>query len=356
MMRFRFLTVFGMVLASMTSASLNKANGQTAALPSADSPVTALDQAQQVINQRHFQLMQMLDQLEPYLPLEKLSGKIQLNGSRTMSDMGHQWAENFKQFHPAVEFEGKADGSEVALKALAENPSSIAGVSRPVDEADQKLLQAGNCKEPIAVTIGMEAMAMYVHKDNPLQSLSPEIVKAIFAAAEDGKPKAKRWGDLGVAGPLADKPIVAYERDSASGSQTFVTRVLLAGAKPAKSYKICESNFDICKAVGEDPNGVGFADLNYVNPMVRRVPVLIQGRLIEATEEMVLSGKYPIIRPLLVVFDKSQLASEGKLRESILRYLLSRDGQSIVMKAGFYPADPGFIKHQLNEIFGQQLR
>jgi len=306
--------------------------------------------------QQHFQLMQLLDQLEPYSPLEKLEGKVQLNGSRTMSDIGHQWAENFKQFHPSVEFEGKADGSEIALKQLAENPTSIAGVSRPVDEADQKLLQSGKCKEPIAVTVGIEAMALYVHKSNPLAGVSPETVKAIFAAGVDGKPKAKLWGDLGVEGGLASAPIVAYERDAASGSQTFLSRVLLSGAQVAPSHKICESNFDVCKSIGADPKGVGFADINYFHPEVRRVPVLVQGNLIEANEAMVLAGKYPIVRPLLVVFDKSQLAGDGKLRESILRYLLSRDGQSVVVKAGFYPADPGFIKHQLTEIFGQQLR
>ena len=95
MTRFRFLTVFGMMLASITSASLNRTNGQVAAPPSANSPVVTIDQAQQVIQQQHFQLMQMLDQLEPYQPLEKLAGKVQLNGSRTMSDMGHQWASSF---------------------------------------------------------------------------------------------------------------------------------------------------------------------------------------------------------------------------------------------------------------------
>jgi len=85
---------------------------------------------------QQFQMMQMLDQLPPYRPTEKLSGQAKLSGSRTMSDLGHEWAQNFKQFHPGLEMTGTAEGSEVALRLLSEDPTIIAGVSRPVDAKD----------------------------------------------------------------------------------------------------------------------------------------------------------------------------------------------------------------------------
>jgi len=298
----------------------------------------------------------MLEQLVPYKHTENLTGKVRLSGSTTMSELGHQWAQSFKKFHPEVEFSGTAEGSEVALKLLADDPTIIAGVSRPVDESDQKLLQAAKCKEPIAITVGMEAMAMLVHKSNPLESVSPETVKAIFSARTDPNAKPKVWGDVGVVGPLAKEPIVIYERGPNSGSQTFISRVLLAGAKFDPSFKQCETNSEICESVAANPNGVGFADIHYDHPDVRRVPVLVQGNVVQADELNVMAGKYPIVRPLILVLDKSQLASDGKLRESMLRYVLSRDGQTLVMKSGFFPLDPGFIHQALSELFGEQLR
>jgi phosphate transport system substrate-binding protein len=334
----------------------------TASLPPTGSPETESTASQNTTpaareaQQQQFLIMQMLDQLPPYRPTEKLSGRTTLSGSRTMSDMAHQWAQNFKLFHPGIEFVGTAEGSEVALRLLSEDPTIIAGVSRPVDESDQKMLQAGKCKEPIAITIGMEAMALYVHQSNPLASVSPETVKAIFAAGKDGKPKAKVWGDLGVQGALSHEPITVYERDAGSGSRVFISRVLLGGAELTSSLVPCSSNTELFKAISKDPKGVGFADLNFEHPDVRRVPLVVQGELVQANEVNVWMGKYPIVRPLMLVLDRDQLAKDGKFRESVLRYVLSRDGQITVMKAGFFPLDPGFVHQQLTELFGTQLR
>lgn len=199
-------------------------------------------------------------------------------------------------------------------------------------------------------------MALFVHRSNPLASISPETVKAIFAAGKEGKPKARVWGDLGVQGLLSNEPIAVYEREANSGSRVFISRVLLGGAELTSSLVPCNSNSDICVAISEDTKGVGFADINFEHPDVRRVPLMVQGELIQANEMNVLAGKYPIVRPLMLVLDKDQLTKDGKLRESILRYVLSRDGQNIVMKSGFFPLDPGFVNHQLTELFGQQLR
>jgi phosphate transport system substrate-binding protein len=303
-----------------------------------------------------FQIMQVLEHLPPYRPLDQIAGKVTLSGSTTMNDVGHQWAKNLKLFHPGLEFNGTAEGSEIALKLLSEDPTIIAGVSRPVDATDQSMLQAGKCKAPIAIAVGMEAMAVFVHKDNPLESLAPESLKSIFAATANGQPKCKVWGDLGVKGPLADQPISIYERDQASGSRVFISRVLLSGAELSSTAIACTSNTEICKSIANDPKGIGFADLNYEHPDVRRVPLAVGRDIVAATEANVLMGKYPIVRPLMLVLDKDQLSRDGKVRESVLRYVLSRDGQLVMMQSGFYPLDPGFVQHQLTELFGQQLR
>jgi phosphate transport system substrate-binding protein len=304
----------------------------------------------------HFQLMQTVDRLEPYGPSENVEGVIEFAGSVTMQDLGKQWSRVFKQFHPNVEFRGSATGSEAALNALADNPKLFVGMSRPVDESDLQLLQKGKCKEPVAVTIGMEAIALFVHQSNPIRVVSPESFKVIFAVEKDGSSKPKKWGEVGVEGPLASETIATYERDSASGTQAFLTRVLLSGVASAKPFKVCSSNTDVCQSIANDPKGVGIADLNYDIPNVRKVPVLVDNHIVHPTEENVLTGRYPFVRPLLLVFDKSHATNDSKLREPIVRYVLSREGQLAVMKSGFFPVDPDFAMHQVSEIFGKQIR
>ena len=307
-------------------------------------------------NQLHFQLMQAMDQIESYRPFEQVKGNLTLSGSVTMLDLGRRWSQTFKLFHPEVDIQGGAEGSEAALKALSENANLVIGISRPVDESDLKLLQSGQCKEPVAVTIGMEALAIYTHKSNPIQSVSLDAFRTVFAEAPDGDAKPKVWGDLGVTGSIASESIARYERGTDSGTQTFLTRVLLAGAKTAKPKKICASNSEVCESISGDPLGVGIADANATGPNLRRLPLLVDNQFVDATEENVLTGKYPLVRPLILIFDKSKAGADGRLRESMIRFVLSREGQMSVMKSGFYPVDPGFAHHQISEVFGQQVR
>ncbi len=166
----------------------------------------------------------------------------------------------------------------------------------------------------------------------------------------------KKWGEIGIEGALAGELIATYERDSASGTQAFLTRVLLSGVASAKPFKVCSSNTEVCRAIANDPKGAGIADMNYNVPNVRKVPVLVNNQIVQATEENVLTGRYPLVRPLVLVFDRSKSMEDSNLRESITRFVLSREGQLAVMKSGFFPVDQDFAKHQIAEVFGQQLR
>ena len=306
--------------------------------------------------QMQLQLMHLLEQLTPYRPAKELKGKATLTGSTTMYDLGHQWALNFKQFHPNVEFSGKAEGSEAALKALAADNNVIAGVSRPVNKQDQQLLQSGKCKEPMAIIVATDAMAICVHQDNPIQQLSPEQIQSIFAADSDGSSKTKSWNSLGVDGPLGSQPIHIYGREEGSGTGAYLSRTVLAGAAAAKPTKSFLSNADVVKAIAEDRTAIGICALSTSSVGIRKLPLEIQGQVVAADDASVLAGKYPLLRPLILVIDREQLKSDGGLRESVLRYVLSKDGQTEVMKAGFFPLDPAFARQQLDAIGGQQLR
>ncbi len=301
-------------------------------------------------------LMHIVDQLQPYRVKKQLQGQAILSGSRTMADLGHQWRVNFQQFHPQVEFSGSAENSEAGLKALAQNPAVIAGVSRNVDRDDIAMLQAGKCRDPLPVVVGFEAMAIVVHVSNPIESITPQQIQQIFAANPDGSPVLETWGQLDVKGSFASQKIERLEREPGSGTQAFIQRTLLGGSKMAPSKAVAKSNLEVVEIVAKQPNGVGLTSFSCRSKDVRFLPINIQGEMIDASDHGVLSGKYPLMRPLVLVIDKNQLNSDGGLREAILEYVLSRDGQLEVMKAGFYPLNPNYIRQQLASINGVQLR
>lgn len=311
---------------------------------------------EQQLQQQHLQLLHLVEQLTPYRPGKELSGKVKLRGSSALLDIGHTWAENFKEFHPKVEFDGSADGSEAGLKELANDPKVVAGISRPVDKEDEKLLLSGKCKSPLAICVATSAMAVFVHKDNPIAGLSPEQIQAIYEAGPDGTPIAKTWGDVGVTGPMAKQPIRVYQREESSGTNVFIQRTVLNGKPMANAKKPMASNEEVLSSIQKDPTGIGIGDMSNHMTGLHRVSLVIDGKTIEANESSVLQGKYPLMRPLLLVVEKDQLASDGGIREAILRYVLSKDGQTEAMKSGYYPLNPSFIRQQLDAISGQQIR
>lgn len=354
--RWTWSVQLGVALFSSGVGTVALGQGTTPARPASNTSSHSSPQAS--LSQHHLQLMQLLEQIPPYRPSKDVQGKATLSGSSTMYDLGHQWALNFKQFHPKVEFTGEANGSEAALKALASDSSVIAGVSRQVDIEDQKLLQTGSCKDPMAIVVATDAMAIYVHKDNPIASkgITPEQLQKIFAAGANGVSSVKNWGELGVTGTLAEAPIHIFDREPGSGSHTFISKTLLGGATTAKAKSTHQSNTDVCKAVSEDVAGIGIGEMSNHQTSIRKVPLILQGQLVMPDEASVLTGKYPLMRPLMLVVDKKQLQGDGGLREAVLQYVLSKDGQTEVMKAGFYPLNPAFIRQQLEAVSGQQLR
>ncbi len=304
----------------------------------------------------HFEIMRLVDQLAPYEPSENLRGNVEGQGSSTMKELAERISIRFRRFHPEATLEIKTEGSEQGLGLLKTNPDILVGVSRMVREKDATMLREGGCKDPAMVVVGLEAMGILVHKDNPIPSIGQEQLQAIFAAQSDGKPSAKRWGDLGVTGPLADQPIVTYERDVTSGSQSFLLEMLEEGASLAPPTHECTNNHEISSAIAKDRNGIGLAGFLNTNSEIRMVPLVVNGEWIEPTEENAIGGRYPLMRPLFLVFDKSTKFEEPSVRSDLIRFVLSRDGQLAVMNSGFYPLQAGFVQHQLSKIFGSQLR
>ncbi len=304
----------------------------------------------------HLALSHLIESIDPYRPARELKGSAILAGSTTMQALGKHWADRFRQFHPEVSFARGVDGTDAAIKALGDDPSIIAGVSRPLSDADLKLLKSKKAKDPLGVIVALDPLALYVHKNNPIVGVTPEQLESIYHAPGGSNKHSAKWKDLGVMGELADKPIRIHGRSDVSGTQTFIKQLVIRGGELAPEAASHASNTDVCKAVGSDVAGVGMCGFGDANELVRAVPLILNGTRVEANEQSFLSGQYPLVRPLMIVVDKSKLTTDGGLREAMLRYILSRDGQLEAVRAGFFPVDPAYIRQQLESISGPQLR
>jgi phosphate transport system substrate-binding protein len=304
----------------------------------------------------HAALTHLVDSIEPYLKKKELKGSAVLSGSSTMIELGRAWAERFKKFHPDVVFTRGADGSEAGIKALSEDPNVIAGSSRPLTDADIALLKKGKCKDPLAVIVALDPLALYVNKENPIVGVTPEQLESIFRAPGGKGKHAGTWGEIGVTGEWATKPIRIHARSETSGTTTFIKQLVLQNGEMAKEAKSHKTNDDICAEIATDKQGVGICGFGDGTPSVKAIPMILNGVSVPATEQSFLAGNYPFVRPLELVIDKAQMATDGGLREAMLRYILSRDGQLEAVRAGFFPMDPAFIRQQLDQISGPQFR
>ncbi|MFN9985193.1 MAG: PstS family phosphate ABC transporter substrate-binding protein [Pirellula sp.] len=304
----------------------------------------------------HLALLHLIDSIEPYHPTKELKGTAVLAGSTTMQMLGKAWSERFRKFHPDVTFERGKDGTDAGLQEISQRPNVIAGSSRPLTDSELESLKGTACKEPFPVIVALDPLALYVHKDNPIQSISPSQLEAIFRAPGGSKPHVAKWGELGVTGEWADKPIRIHTRGDHSGTTGFIKNWVIQGGDLARSTQVHETNDKVCNAIAADKFGVGLSGFGESRDTLKAVALSLPGGVVSADEQRFLSGRYPFVRPLVLVIDKTAMANDGGLRESLLRYVLSRDGQLEAVRAGFYPLDPAFIRKELDQIAGPQVR
>ena len=179
-------------------------------------------------------------------------------------------------------------------------------------------------------------------------------MQGIFGLGENGQPIISTWGQLGVTGEFANAKIRIHHRSEVSGTRNFIQQSLLGGkplAEPAETHK---NNHEICQAIVKDPAGVALCGFGDRVGGIRTVALEIRGQVVEATDTNFLAGQYPMVRPLSLVLDRAQLSQDGGLRGSILKYILSRDGQREAILNGFFPLNPDFIRQELVQLTGTQ--
>jgi phosphate transport system substrate-binding protein len=284
-------------------------------------------------------------ELDPLLPEYKtvgpLAGHIKSVGSDTMGALMNQWAEGFNGLYPNVTIAVDAKGSSTAPPALSEGASQLGPMSRSMQKKETEAFESKYGYAPVSMAVAVDALAIYVNKDNPIQCLTMQQVDQIFSGDHwnSGGIDIATWGEAGLTGDWANQPISLFGRNSVSGTyQTFKETVLYNGDFKHALHEQPGSE-DVVRLVASDRNAIGYSGIGFLNSGVRAVPLAVSrgDKCYDTSAESAYAGKYPLARYLYVYFNKNPKQALDPTIEEFLKYVLSKDGQTVTMKAGFYP-------------------
>ena len=290
-----------------------------------------------------FAQVQVDPALPSYSPVQGVSGSIKSVGSDTMNNTMTLWAEGFLRMYPNVRIEIEGKGSSTAPPALIAGSSQFGPMSRPVKATEVDEFQARYGYAPTGLPTAIDMLAVYVHKDNPIArtGLTLQQVDAIFSTNRRGgyPTDIRTWGDLGLTGEWANQPISLYGRNSASGTYGFFKENTLFNGDYKPSVKEQPGSSSVVQGVASDRYGIGYSGIGYMTADVRAVPLAPNAGapMIPATAEYAYTGEYPLARFLYVYVNARPGAQLEPLRREFIRYMFSAQGQSDVVKDGYYP-------------------
>lgn len=292
--------------------------------------------------------------LAPYQKASGVSGSLSSVGSDSMNNLMTLWAETFRKFYPNVRVQVEGKGSSTAPPALIAGTAQFGPMSRQMrsTEIDQFSQRYGY--KPTEVRTSYDALSVYVHRDNPIKQLSLAQVEAIFGKSRrrGHRQNVATWGQLGLTGEWANRPIGLYGRNSASGTYGFFKEIVLRNGDFKDTVKEQPGSASVVQGVTEDRFAIGYSGAGYRTSGVRAVPLAETdaGPYFEGTYEEVTTGKYPLSRFLYVYLNKAPGKPLDPLPGEFLRLMLSREGQEVVVKDGYMPLPAKLVQEELTKL------
>ncbi len=278
------------------------------------------------------------EKLQPYAPVSGVSGNLNSVGSDTLNNLMTYWAEGFQQQYPNVKIQIEGKGSTTAPPALIEGTSQLGPMSREMKPTEVDAFEKKYGYKPTAFKVAIDALAVFVHKDNPIKGLTLQQVDGIFSSTlKRGGKNIATWDQAGLA-EWAGKPISLYGRNSASGTYGFFKEHTLAKGDYKNSVKEQVGSSAVVQGVASDTDGIGYSGIGYVTSGVKALPLGDKpDALVEPTFENALSGKYPLSRFLYIYVNKKPDQPLDPLVGEFIKFVESKNGQEIVVKDGYFP-------------------
>ncbi len=295
--------------------------------------------------------------LSEYKKQAGVSGSLNSVGSDTLNNVMALWQEGFGKEYPSVSISIEGKGSGTAPPALISGTSQFGPMSRTMSAGEIDDFEKKYGYKPTALRVAVDALAVYVNKDNPVKCLSLVQLDAIFSKnrKRGGKADVITWGQVGVTGELASKPISMYGRNSASGTYGYFKEVAMEGGDYKDSVKEQPGSSAVVQGIASDKGAIGYSGVGFKTADVRFVPVSARddGKCFEPSSDNAYAGDYPITRFLYVYVNAKPGSKLEPLRGEFVKYLLSKQGQQAVIKDGFFPI-PSAVASQDLKLVGLQ--
>ncbi|MCY3825791.1 MAG: PstS family phosphate ABC transporter substrate-binding protein [Candidatus Dadabacteria bacterium] len=290
-----------------------------------------------------------------YTKATGVSGNIDSVGSDTMNNLMTFWCEGFSKFYPNVRCQIEGKGSSTAPPALIAGTSQFGPMSRMMKSKEIDAFEKETGYKPTAVPTSIDALAVYVNKDNPIGCLSIKQVDAIFSKNRKcgGGSDISIWGAAGLGGDWAGKPISVYGRNSASGTYGYFKKKALCKGDYKDTVKEQPGSSAVVQGITEDLQGIGYSGIGYKTSGVKAIELAktAEKGCFGPSFENVVGKKYPLGRYLYLYVNKKPNEALDPLRLEFLKYVLSQEGQEIVIKDGYLPLTAGKVS-ELRDLIG----
>ncbi len=293
------------------------------------------------------------DKLPTYKATSGVSGNLNSIGSDTLNNLMTYWSEGFKKKYPNVNIQIEGKGSSTAPPALIAGTSQLGPMSRMMKGKEVEDFEKKYGYKPTKIGVALDSQAVFVNKDNPVKSLSLDEVDAIFSKTRKrGLAEVTTWGQVGVTGALAAKPISLFGRNSASGTYGYFKEHTLKNGDYKNTVKEQPGSASVVEGVAKDVAAIGYSGIGYATSGVKAVALSDKkdGTVYEANYANVLSGKYPLARMLYIYVAKKPGEPLPKVTEEFLKFALSKEGQQIVVKDGYDPLPAAAAAEQLKAL------
>ncbi len=289
-------------------------------------------------------------EVDPSIPVYErtsgVSGNLSSVGSDTLANLMTLWAEDFKRIYPNVNIQIQAAGSSTAPPALTERTANFGPMSREMKDNEIQAFESRYGYKPTAIPVAIDALAVYVHKDNPIQGLTIEQVDAIFSSNQrcGASGSVSRWGQLAMRGPWEQRDIQLFGRNSVSGTYGYFKDSALCGGDFKNNVNEQPGSASVVQSVSTSINGIGYSGIGYRTSSVRSVPIArnADSEFFDATPENSVGGNYPLARFLYVYVNKAPNTELSPLEREFVKLIMSQTGQEIVLKDGYIPL-PGRV-------------
>jgi phosphate transport system substrate-binding protein len=283
-------------------------------------------------------------------------GSISSVGSDTLATLISLWSERFKTVYPHVKFQIQASGSATAAQALTQGTATIGPMSRAMTASEVSRFTQKYGYPPTTLIVAVDAIAIYVEKNNPMQSLTLEQVDALFSVTRfcGSANKIETWSDIGVTKFGENRKVLLYGRNSASGTYDLFKKQALCEGDFKATVNELPGSSSVVLSIASSVGGLGYAALGHFDDNVKALAIGTkrQGEMFyaEPNNDNITSGKYPFSRYLYIVVNKPPNSQLPVLERAFLTFILSDEGQNMVNENGYYSISKELREKQLVSI------